>query len=43
MVTKSSKAIDVHFRNRSCEEFEIFVTKRRFITTKFYKTMKLMR
>ena len=43
MVTKTINEIDVHFRNRSCEEFEIFVTKRRFITAKFYKTMKLMR
>ena len=31
-VTKTSNAIDVHFQNRSCEEFRIFMTKRRFIT-----------
>ena len=34
-ITKTTNAIDVHFRNRSCEEFEMFVTKRRFITAKF--------
>ena len=42
-ITKTTNAIDVHFRNRLCEEFKMFVTKRRFITAKFYKTMKLMR
>ena len=41
MVTKTTNAIDVHFRNRSCEEFEIFVTKGRFITAKFLQN-KLM-
>ena len=42
-ITKTTDAIVVHFRSRSCEEFQTFVTKRRFITAKFYKLIKLMR